>query len=415
LLPGILPPRTADRVYHSSRLKPLSVTSFALASALGHGTGSAARALARRASGLRRNDFLDCALDTYIGRVDGVEEERLPHDLARFDCRSSRLAQLGLRQDGFAGEVARAVARHGAHRIGVFIGTSSSGILEAELAFRRRDPISGALPSTLSFRETYCLYSVTEFVRRRLGLSGPAVTVSSACASSAKVFASAARAIAANLCDAAVVGGVETLCLTTLHGFASLALLSQRPCRPCDASRDGVSIAEAAGFALLESDEPNGAQLGFLGYGESSDAHHMSTPHPMGEGAARAMRAALTAAGLNAHDIEYVNLHGTGTRNNDSAEDAAVHCVLGDAAVCSATKGFTGHALGAAGAVEAVITLLALRDGFIPATANSTQVDPGFRCKVSLEGENRPIRAAMSNSFGFGGSNCSLIFARQWN
>ena len=401
--------------YHSSRLKPLSVTSFALASALGHGTQSAARALERRSSGLRRNDFLDCTLDTYIGRVDGVEEERLPDDLARFDCRSSRLAQLGLRQDGFAGEVARAVARHGARRIGVFIGTSSSGILEAELAFRRRDPASGALPSTLRFRETYCLYSVTEFVQRYLGLGGPAVTVSSACASSAKVFASAARAVAAGLCDAAVVGGVETLCLTTLHGFASLALLSQQPCKPCDESRDGVSIAEAAAFALLETGEARDAQLGFLGYGESADAHHMSTPHPQGEGAARAMRAALQAAGLDASEIDYVNLHGTGTRNHDSAEDAAVYSVLGDGAVCSATKGFTGHALGAAGAVEAVITLLGLRDGVVPATANSTRVDPAFRCKVSLAGEKRSIRAAMSNSFGFGGSNCSLVFGRRWN
>ena len=391
-------------------MKPLSVTSFALASALGHGTESTSRALVRRSSGLRRNDFLDCTLDTYIGRVEGVEEERLPNDLLRFDCRSSRLAQIGLRQDGFADEVSRAVARHGAHRIGVFIGTSSSGILEAELAFRQRDPLNGALPSTLSFRETYCLYSVTEFVQRRLGLGGPAVTVSSACASSAKVFASAARAVAAGLCDAAVVGGVETLCLTTLHGFASLALLSQQRCKPCDESRDGVSIAEAAAFALLEKVEGRNAQLGFLGYGESADAHHMSTPHPQGEGAARAMREALTAAGLDAAEIDYVNLHGTGTRNNDSAEDAAVHAVLGDGVVCSATKGFTGHALGPAGAVEAAITLLALRDGFIPATANSTRVDPGFRCKVSLEGEKRPIRAAISNSFGFGGSNCSLVF-----
>ena len=407
--------RATERVYHSFPLSPLSVTSFSLASALGHGTESAIRALARTASGLRRNDFLDCALDTYIGRVDGVEEERLPDDLARFDCRSSRLAQLGLRQDGFTNEVARAAARYGAHRVGVFIGTSSSGILEAELGFRHRDPASGALPPTLSFRETYCLYSVTEFVQRRLRLSGPAATVSSACSSSAKVFASAARAIAAGLCDAAVVGGVETLCFTTLHGFASLALLSQQPCKPCDEARDGISIAEAAGFALLESGEARGAQLAFLGYGESSDAHHMSTPHPQGEGAARAMRAALAAAGLESREIDYVNLHGTGTRSNDSAEDAAVHSVFGDAVCCSATKGATGHALGAAGAVEAVITLLSLRDQFMPGTVNSKRVDPAFRSKVALEGTRRPIRKAMSNSFGFGGSNCSLIFGRPWS
>ena len=403
------------RVYHSLALGPLSVTSFTLASSLGHGVERAVDALTRAASGLRRNDFLDCGLETYIGRVDGVEDEKLPENLSRFDCRSSKLAQLGLRQDGFANEVARAAARCGANRIGVFVGTSSSGILEAELGFRKRDPEDGRLPSTLSFRETYCLYSVTEFVQRSLGLSGPAVTVSSACSSSAKVFASAARAIAAGLCDAAVVGGVETLCFTTLHGFGSLALLSRERCRPCDEFRDGISIGEAAAFALLEPGEARGAEVALLGYGESSDAHHMSTPHPQGEGAAQAMRAALASAGLNPGDIEYVNLHGTGTRNNDAAEDMAVYSVFGDAVACSATKGSTGHALGAAGAVEAVITLLCLREGFIPGTANSTRVDSTFRSKVCLETSNRSIGHAMTNSFGFGGSNCSLIFGRPWS
>ncbi len=407
--------RQFSRVYHSLALRPLSVTSFTLASSLGHGVDPAVHALTRAATGLRRNDFLDCGLETYIGRVDGVEDEKLPDSLSRFECRSSKLAQLGLRQDGFANEVARAAARHGANRIGVFIGTSSSGILEAELGFRERNAENGELPATLRFGDTYCLYSVTEFVRRSLGLSGPAVTVSSACSSSAKVFAAAARAIAAGLCDAAVVGGVETLCFTTLHGFGSLALLSQQRCKPCDESRDGISIGEAAAFALLEPGAARGAGLAFLGYGESSDAHHMSTPHPKGEGAAQAMRAALASAGLNPPDIEYVNLHGTGTRNNDAAEDLALHSVFGDGVACSATKGSTGHALGAAGALEAVITLLSLRERFIPGTANSTRVDSTFRCKVHLESSSRSLGNAMTNSFGFGGSNCSLVFGRPWN
>jgi 3-oxoacyl-[acyl-carrier-protein] synthase-1 len=393
-------------------LTPVYVTAIAIVSALGAGTAPTVAALRAARSGLRPNDFLDSTLPTWIGRVEGLEDERLPAPLAPFDCRSSRLAQAGLRQDGFEQRVAQAIARHGAHRVGVYLGTSSAGILEAELAYRHRDAVSGALPAALSFRHTYNLYSVGDFVRQRLGLAGPACVVSSACSSSAKAFAAAARALAAGLCDAAVVGGVETLCLTTLHGFASLELLSTQPCRPCDAARDGISLGEAAAYALLEPVDRSGEALALLGYGESADAHHMSTPHPQGLGAARAMREALAMAGLGPQRVDYLNLHGTGTRNNDAAEDAAVRAVFGDGVACSATKGWTGHALGAAGAVEAVITLLALRHGFVPGTVNTRRVDPEFGLRLQLEAESRVLARAMSNSFGFGGSNCSLLFGR---
>jgi 3-oxoacyl-[acyl-carrier-protein] synthase-1 len=394
------------------QLTPIYVTAIAIASALGAGSAPAVAALRAARSGLRANDFLGSALPTFIGRVAGVEDERLPAPLAPFDCRSGRLAQLGLRQDGFERSVAQAAARHGPDRVGVYLGTSSAGILEAELAYRQRDAASGALPAGLSFRHTYNLYSVADFVRQRLGLAGPACVVSSACSSSAKAFAAAARALAAGLCDAAVVGGVETLCFTTLHGFASLELLSTQPCRPCDEGRDGISLGEAAAYALLEPVDRSGEALALLGYGESADAHHMSTPHPQGLGAARAMRAALDMAELAPQRVNYLNLHGTGTRNNDAAEDAAVRAVFGDGVACSATKGWTGHALGAAGALEAVITLLALRHGFLPGTVNTRRVDPRFGLRLQLETEARPLAYAMSNSFGFGGSNCSLLFGR---
>jgi len=393
-------------------LTPLYITGLAIASALGEGTAPTVAALREGRSGLRRNDFLDCALPTWIGRTTGLEDERLPAPLAQFDCRSNRLAQAGLRQDAFEQHVARAAERHGPHRIAVYVGTSSSGILEAELAFRHREPASGALPADLSFRHTYNLYSVSDFVRQRLGLAGPACVVSSACSSSAKAFAAAARAVAAGLCDAAVVGGVETLCLTTLHGFASLELLSAQPCRPYDEARDGISLGEAAAFALLEPVDRSGDALALLGYGESADAHHMSTPHPQGLGAVRAMRAALASADVAAQDVDYLNLHGTGTRNNDAAEDAAVRAVFGGGVACSATKGWTGHTLGAAGAVEAVITLLALRHGFLPGTVNTRRADPQFGLRLQLRTEARPVARAMSNSFGFVGSNCSLLFGR---
>jgi 3-oxoacyl-[acyl-carrier-protein] synthase-1 len=391
---------------------PIQITGLAIVSALGEGTAATVAALREERSGLQPNDFLDATLQTYIGRVARLEAERLPASLAQFDCRSNRLAQAGLRQDDFELHVARAAQRYGAHRVGVFIGTSSSGILEAELAFRHRDPATGALPAKLSFRHTYNLYSATEFVRQRLGLAGPACVVSSACSSSAKAFAAAARAIAAGLCDAAVVGGVESLCLTTLHGFASLELLSTQPCRPCDEARDGISIGEAAAYVLLEPAHDRRDGLALLGYGESSDAHHMSTPHPQGLGAVRAMRAALEMSGIAAQEVDYLNLHGTGTRNNDAAEDAAVGAVFGDRITCSATKGGTGHTLGAAGAVEAVITLLALRHGFVPGTANTRNSDPQFALRLQLRSQARPLARAMSNSFGFGGSNCSLLFGR---
>lgn len=393
-------------------MKPLYVTAIAIASALGAGSAPTVAALRAGRSGLRANDFLDSALPTWIGRVQGLEDERLPAPLAPFDCRSSRLAQVGLRQDGFEQRVAQAVARYGAHRVGVYLGTSSAGILEAELAYRHRDAASGALPGRLSFRHTYNLYSVGDFVRRRLGLAGPACVVSSACSSSAKAFAAAARALGAGLCDAAVVGGVETLCLTTLHGFTALELLSTQPCRPCDEARDGISLGEAAAYALLEPVDRSGEALALLGYGESADAHHMSTPHPQGLGAARAMREALAMASLGPQRVDYLNLHGTGTRNNDAAEDAAVRTVFGDGVACSATKGWTGHTLGAAGALEAVITLLALRHGIVPGTVNTRRADPRFGLRLQLETEARSLARAMSNSFGFGGSNCSLLFGR---
>jgi 3-oxoacyl-[acyl-carrier-protein] synthase-1 len=285
-------------------------------------------------------------------------------------------------------------------------------MLQGELAYRSREPGSTALPAGLSYRDSFNMYAPAAYVRARLGLQGTTTVVSTACSSSAKVFAAASRAIEAGLCDAAVVGGVETLCFTTLHGFASLELLSRDPCRPCDAQRAGISLGEGAALVLLEKVDSSGEDLALLGYGESADAHHMSTPHPEGLGAALAMRAALERAGLAAADLGYINLHGTGTRSNDAAEDAAVYSVAGDRVPCSATKGWTGHTLGAAGGIEAVITLLSLRHGYAPGTVNTQSIDPSLRSQILLEGRSLPLEHAMTNSFGFGGSNCSLVFGR---
>jgi 3-oxoacyl-[acyl-carrier-protein] synthase-1 len=349
-----------------------------------------------------------------VGEVPGLEEQPLPGEFCEFECRNNRLALLGLRQDGFDEAVRGLAQRLGSKRIGVWLGTSTSGILETELAYRRRDPASGALPADFRYRGAHNTASVAGFVQRALGLEGPAAVISSACSSSAKVFASARRAIEAGLVDAAVVGGVDSLCLTTLYGFHSLQLVSHAPCRPFDTARDGLSIGEAAAFALIErpgESLPAEAVL-LLGTGESSDAWHMSAPHPEGRGAAAAMRQALVAARAAPGDIDYINFHGTGTPSNDAAEAQAVASVLGVETPGSSTKGATGHTLGAAGGLEAVICALALRHGLMPGGVNTTAVDPALRVSYLRESRSTSLGKVMSNSFGFGGSNCSLVLGR---
>lgn len=235
------------------------------------------------------------------------------------------------------------------------------------------------------------------------------MSVSTACSSSAKVFASAYRHIKAGWCDAAVVGGVDSLCFSTLYGFNSLGLVSNRPCRPWDAERSGMNIGEGAGFALLEKMDGGVAGVALLGYGESSDAYHMSSPHPEGTGAAAAMKSALAMAGVAADAIDYINLHGTGTRANDASEDRAVMKIFGGGTPCSATKGWTGHTLGAAGIIEILFALGSIERGFIPGTLNSKRPDPALSAGVLLQNRAAPVRCVLSNSFGFGGTNCSLV------
>ena len=380
-----------------------------LTCALGRGNRATLDALRVRRSGLARNDFAGRSPDTWTGVVAKLDGVALPIGMEQFDCRSNRMTELALLQDGFADAVLATREKYGAHRVGLYVGTSGAGILEVELGYRVRNAEVKSLPDGLRYREAMNLFSPAAYVRERFEIAGPAISVSTACSSSAKAFAAASRAITAGLCDAAIVGGVETLSMTTLHGFASLELLSKTPCRPCDVERDGISLGEAAGFALLTR-ERGDAQVALLGYGESSDAYHLSTPHPEGLGAAMAMRDALGMARLSGAQLDYVNLHGTGTRTNDVAEDVAIRAVVGDAVPRSSTKGWTGHALGAAGLVEAVITAMSIREGFVPGTLNCTNVDPAIRGNVELAGRATSVRHAMSNSFGFGGSNCALVF-----
>ncbi len=399
-------------------MKPLQITSYTLTTALGAGLNANLRHLRQSHSGLRPCRFFDAQLNTWAGEVEALADEHLAKPWESFDCRNNRLSQLGLRQDDFMRRVREAAARYGAGRIGVFIGTSTSGIHETERAYLqwlsgRDGKIVGeaqmALPDWYRYETTHNTYAVAEFVRARLGLEGVATALSTACSSSAKVFASAARAIESGFCDAAVVGGTDTLCLTTLYGFNALQLISEDICRPSDPARAGLSIGEATGFALLE--KPNGdSQLGLLGYGESSDAHHMSSPHPQGEGARLAMQGALRSAGCEASAIDYVHLHGTATPANDLSEAKAVEALFGDRLPCSSTKGWTGHTLGAAGIVGAAFSLLCLQHSFLPRSLNTREVDPQIKTHILLENRQPySLRTVMSNAFGFGGNNCSLV------
>lgn len=392
-------------------MTPLLLSHFSLASALGTGRAQTVAALRAGRSGLGPCVFETARIATQIGMVDGLDTP-ITGKLANYDCRNNRLALLALEQDGFRQAVADARQRYGAHRIGVFAGTSTAGILETEQLFRRRDPATGLLPPGFHYRETHSTYSVADFAQHVLGLGGPALVVSAACASTAKAFGNAARMIQLGLCDAAVVGGADSLCLTTLYGFHSLQLSDEGPCRPFDAARAGISVGEAAGFALVERADRASGGVALLGVGESSDAHHMSSPHPEGLGARAAMDKALAAAGLSADDIDYINLHGTATQVGDAAEDQAIWGLFGDRTDCSSTKGLTGHTLGAAGIVEAIIAALCLEHGFIPPSPTTRQLDPALKSRYLIQGGNRPLQRVMSNSFGFGGSNCSLILGR---
>jgi 3-oxoacyl-[acyl-carrier-protein] synthase-1 len=398
-------------------MAPLWLSHFTATTSMGCGLEQTLTALRQGRSGLAPCTFETVDLATFIGEVMGVDEVQLPRHLADYDCRNNRLALLGLMQDGFAESVRAAIARYGAQRVGLFLGTSTSGILQTELAYRRRDPKSGALPADLNYATTHNTFSLADFTRRYFGLTGPAVVVSSACSSSAKVFASARRMMAAGLIDAAVVGGVDTLCLTTLYGFNSLGLVSAQPCRPFDAQRDGISIGEGAAFALLEHtpENPDAESVLLLGVGESSDAWHMSSPHPEGMGARMAMQDALTMADLQADEIDYIHLHGTATQSNDAAEGKAVNSVFGSGTPCSSTKAATGHTLGAAGGLGAVICALGLQHGLVPAGLNIRQLDATLNVDYVVENRHHPIKRVLSNSFGFGGTNCSLVLGRADN
>jgi 3-oxoacyl-[acyl-carrier-protein] synthase I len=389
--------------------QPLRITAYTLCSAAGEGTRETLEALRQGRSGLTPNDFGATPIATWIGRVPGLEQQALPEALAQWDCRNNRLAWRGLLADRFIDAARAARERYGSDRVAVVVGTSTSSIGASEEAYTRLEP-DGGYPSDLRRPIIHTPHSLGDFVQHALGLDGISVTVATACSSSAKVFAQAERLIRSGLADAAIVGGVDTLCGSVLFGFNSLELVSPQPCRPFDVERRGINLGEASGFALLEKTAASGPWL--LGYGESSDAHHMSTPHPEGLGARRALKDALDRAQLAPADIDYINLHGTASQKNDEVEAQVVADTFPANAHASSTKAWTGHTLGAAGIVEAAISLIALDHGCLPGTLNARTLDPACGPQIRRENAEREARRALSFSFGFGGSNCVLVFGR---
>ncbi len=360
-----------------------------------------------------RDDLLASG-PTLVGEV-SAPLPAIPTNMAKFDCRNNQLLLAAAVQ--IAATVDRARSCFGANRIGVVLGTSTSGIAKGEeaLAYHAEH---GVFPSDYHYFQQE-LGSTSDFLRQYFELDGPCYTLSTACSSSAKVFASARRLLNANLCDMVIVGGVDSLCRLTVNGFDALESVSKGHCNPFSANRDGINIGEGAALFTLERGD--GPVL-LRGCGESGDAHHISAPHPEGRGAIEAMQMALKDAGLKPADIDYINLHGTATPKNDAMESRAVCAVFEDhLPPCSSTKPLTGHALGAAGAIEAAFCVLLLNEGnrTLPpqvwdgiADSNDPQLPLVPMLHRQDPGEHREIRHVMSNSFAFGGSNASLIFSR---
>lgn len=391
------------------------IASYTLTSACGKGLQALSDSLQSRQSALSPNNYADSFLDTWIGRVEGIEEHELPQTLRHLDSRNNRLSDMALQQDGFSESVQSLADRFGATRMGVVLGTSTSSVGKTESGYRELDE-HDHMPVAFQQSNVHNPHAPGHYVAQRLGITGPAMTISTACSSSSKVFSAASRWLDCGLVDAVVVGGVDSLCLSILHGFASLELISPDQCRPFDRRRNGINIGEAAGFALLvRGEEPNffsEIPLGLTGSGESSDAFHMAQPHPDGQGAATAMSAALRSSGLSYDQIGYVSLHGTATPANDLAETKALATVFSPETPVSSTKGWTGHTLGAAGITGVVVALQSLTKGFIPGTLNLHEPDETLAFPVLRNNLDRQYNHAMVNSFGFGGNNCSLVFSR---
>lgn len=348
----------------------------------------------------------------------------LPQEHASFESRNNRLLKVVL--DEIGKTVQQAKEKYGSKRLGLILATSTSGMLEGEKAFTEKLK-KDQWPKDFDYQQQETA-SPSLFAARYLGIEGPAYTVSTACSAGSKALLSTKRLLEADLCDAVICGGVDTLCNLTLNGFDSLELVSETPCMPFDQNRNGITIGEGAAVFLLSKDpdfapESNSSNtVVILGGGESSDAYHISSPDPKGFGAEKAITQALEEANLTPQDITYINLHGTGTPLNDAMESTCIHRLFGSETRCSSTKALTGHTLGASGALEAGFLWLCLahqQDSLLPLPPHhgvetldlSLDTIHLVAPNEVVDTTDRPLGkiALMSNSFAFGGNNVSLI------
>jgi 3-oxoacyl-[acyl-carrier-protein] synthase-1 len=393
-----------------------SVTRFHLndlgiVSPLGNDKASVLAALlAARAPAPAPAPWLDTALPALA--VD-AELPPVPAALAAYDCRANRLLLAALGQ--LEPSLSTLVERYGRDRTGIVVGTSTSGIAEGEKAVNALRA-TGRMPDGYHYRQQE-LGGAADFLARYLEIRGPAYTVATTCSSGANALASARRLLHLGVCDLVIGGGADALCRTVLEGFQALESVSRRGrCNPFSRNRDGILVGEGAALFLMSRDP---GPIALLGVGASSDAHHLAAPRPDGEGALRAMENALAEAGLTPAEVDYINLHGTGTRQNDAMESAAVHRLFGGRTPCSSTKGATGHCLGAAGAIEAGLCWLILSphnaDGRLPPQVWDGAADPELDSLAFVKtGERaaKPLHYCLSNSFAFGGNNVSLVVGR---
>jgi 3-oxoacyl-[acyl-carrier-protein] synthase I len=387
----------------------IPITAYSACNGLGQTTAEVLDGLFAGRRGLSPADP-SFGVATWVGVIPG-ELPALDRRLAGFESRQARIAQLVTLP--LLPAVERAKQRWGSGRVGLIVGTSTAGIAASERAWVHHQQ-TGALPSDYTLERQHALYATLEVIRALTGVRGPGYIVSTACSSSGKVFASAQRLIAAGVVDAVVVGGVDSLCQLTVRGFASLEVLSADPCRPFSSERHGINIGEGGALLLLERPGPRVEGLGveLLGVGESSDAHHMTAPHPEGLGARVAMTRALERAGVPREAVDQINVHGTGTTMNDETESRAIRDLFGGvpgSLSVVATKGYTGHMLGAAGATEAVFVAASIERGELPASVGADPVDPRLELAVELQRRRRATRRVLSNSLAFGGSNVSVL------
>jgi 3-oxoacyl-[acyl-carrier-protein] synthase-1 len=379
------------------------ITAFSVVNALGPTTARVEQALFAGHSGLGPNPWFEPPFPVTCGAVSAQLPE-LPADLRGFDTRQARLAVASLRE--ILPAVERARGKWGAQRVAIVLGTSTGGIAATELAYRSFHR-TGALPPEFDLGRHHNMQATVDVVRGVTGLEGPGYVVSTACSSSGKVLGSARRLLQLGVVDAVLVGGVDTLCEMTVRGFHSLEVLSSTPCRPFSSERTGINLGEGGAFLLVERQGEGPAMV--LGVGETSDAHHMSAPHPDGDGAHEAMRLALQDAGVHPSEVDHVNAHATGTQLNDAAESKAIGKLLGNATAVVATKGYTGHLLGAAGATELVLTIMAVTRGELPGSLGAEPLDGDLGIDVVTVARKQRTRVAISNSFAFGGSNVAVV------